>query len=226
MLAEEDVGGHRRQTGREEGNRSAKLQPHCTPLQLVLSLSCHSELFSKPAFLPWVSLMMFSATISPSISPASPSWGSNTFPHRCSRLKSYSSWSLWLSTGSPPGTSRVLSTSQVHYCILKHTLILFISDDFSQICLIFSTSPILDLAMAVDSYFFKVLALLVFLPRSRPNLKSFSLPSSAPLSEFFHPPQLYPGETLFIEQHPTMSFGSALTASQSYHSGQKETFTE
>ena len=90
-LAEEDVEGQGRQTGREEGNPSAKLQAPCTPLQMVLSLSCHSELFNKPAFLLWVSLMMVSATISPSISPASPSWRSITFPHRCSRLRIYSS---------------------------------------------------------------------------------------------------------------------------------------
>lgn len=75
--------------------------------------------------------------------------------------------------GQPSWHILVLSTSQVHYYILKHTLILFILHDISQIRLMLSTSPILDLTMAVDSYFFKALALLVFLSRSRSNLKSF-----------------------------------------------------
>lgn len=78
----------------------------------------------------------------------------------------------------------------------------------------------------MDFYFFKVLDFLVFLPRSGSNLKSFSWPSSALLLEFFHSPQLYPDETLFIEQHPTLSFDSPLTASQNDHSGHKETFAK
>lgn len=76
----------------------------------------------------------------------------------------------------------------------------------------FSTSPILDVNMVVDYYFFKVLALLVCLPNSTPNLKSFSLLYSTLLQESFHSPWLYPDENLFIEQHTSLSFGNPLTA--------------
>lgn len=58
------IGGECRGPGKrgtEEGNPSAKLQSPCTPQQLTMSLSCHSELFDKSAFPPRVSLMMVSA---------------------------------------------------------------------------------------------------------------------------------------------------------------------
>jgi len=103
---------------------------------------------------------------------------------------------------------------------------LLIAHDLSKIHPIFCTLSFLDLVMTVDSNFLTVLALLVFLVRSRPNSKSFLWPSSALLLEFFHSLQLYPDETLFIEQQPTLSFGSPLTTSQSDHSGQNETFAE